>query len=525
MKRRTAVGALLAVTTAPLAGCVSDSEARPTARTKAASPYDFTVGANNPVKLFGFNLLPPPGDTPGIGEWDGKLNWGWCWRPSNWSKVLPPWTVQAQLAKRHNASIMRVFGGLHGVIMGAYSQAQYEANLLELVGVFRRLGLWMGLTASNGPVDMAAVPGYSRGDDHSGYKGALHSLINNVLIPNQDIIAYVEAGTQETTNVAENLALSQYFKSKTTIPALLSTSCGGSVGVNPGFRATPYVDVLSVHWYPNHGTRMEGTDLAGVAWSLSTAMRSYGQTGVQLLIEETGIHGATYQDKADWIQSLLSAAISHPDCAGVIHWGGTPDATDGGGFEIYTVSGSDLTSDYSQWNDTEASRLCATAATGTNGNLIYRVTAQADYPITATPVVLPMTAANGASVSHPSSGNFTFPITLRQRVGVRFRGSITASDPITLSLVATSSGGVTTIGTVAIPAGAKDHPVAIDGKLGVAGSISSYVLTLRAASPSRTTLAALNGSLEVGNQPMDLRSSRVLPDDRLSSLLRLSSKR
>jgi hypothetical protein len=463
------------------------------------SPYDFANVSTNPKKLYGFNILPPPPDLPGYTTapdvWTGNF------LPANWPAVWTnSWKPQIQLAAAHGANIVRVCSGLTNVLSGVYySQAQWEAQVSTILSEARALGLMVGLVLGNAtarsPRDITTVSNYTRRD----YKLLLAAEFAGFLSNFEDVIAYVEVGVQESGPTTESLALAEYAKSITAIPLLLSTGYGVN-GPDPSFREVTYIDVLSTHWYPNSGGPAVGTDLAGVAAGLSAAMQRYDQIKIPLLIEETGIRGSTYRDKADWIQSLLSAAKYHPDCAGVMLWNGTSTNADGGGFQIYTNSGPDYGPSPSLWTDTVASRLFAAGA-GPNRNLSFALTAQVGQIIRNTPTAIAVSASNGASVSARTSSNFTVPITLRQQVNARLRGVITAANtqPIALALVATSRGANTTIGLANVQPGAHNVPFDIRGTLGVTGEIHSYTLSIQALSHADAAFTSLAANLTIGN--------------------------
>jgi hypothetical protein len=454
------------------------------------------------------------------------------WLPAYWGAnggspgTLALWTTQAQLAKAIGCNIVRVFGALNGVVAGTanggYTQTQYEQHLTDLLLVFRGLGLMMGLTMANPTQrNLSGMVNYSQ----TAYYAALQSLWTNVIGPSapglygappggfQDVLAYVECGIQESTDQDAEIAVAQYWKQTigATTPTLLSTAWGaiGPSDANPHFGITPYVDVLSMHWYPPL-SGFSGTALDAANGALNYAMQHYSQVGVTLLIEETGITAAGYSGKSAWMQSVLSSCLHHPDCAGVIWWGTT--ACFVSGYDIWGApSPSDLVSGPAAlppsptgWTPTLATEVMATAAPPRATPLTYSVGLNASVAVSGSPVTVGLNVTYGSVLALGSTvnavANFTFPITVRSAYPITLSGTITTTgtNPTTLALQASG----TTVGTASIPAGATSAPFVITGTLGAAGAVNSYALALSASTSAGTaTITALAGSLAIGVTP------------------------
>jgi len=473
------------------------------------SPYNFKLGAKNPRKLWGFNILPSSiyWRDPAHGQHE-NLNWGICWTSANFPGTMAgSWLPQMLLAKSHGASCVRVFGALQGVFGStvisptqptskpAYTLAQYENAYACVLSAARYIGLWVGgCQGSGGGVigntfnttqiktgDIDAIPNVTQ----TGYQNALASLLTNVLEPNRDIVAYQELGLQECypgddtakwgglypSQWVAKWAKTAYTNINGITGTLIPLSGSALASVTPGWvwSGFPYIDCQTVHWH------FSGSDFASAQNDIAIAMNeNYGNQ--PLLFEET------YQvPMADWIDGL-GRGLHHPDLAGVLLWAGPSD--NAGFYNIYGAepgdyAGSDATAlarfvaswtpatptsawepyltrpsmlaHLASWTDTAATTRFAAFSAGSPSALTYALSAKSGQSVTATAAPLTLDAtglvngSEGALGTGTSAFNFLLPLVLRERRTVVFSGTVTWPGSSPLTLALAGTSNTTTI--------------------------------------------------------------------------------
>ena len=475
----------------------------------AASPYNFATCDTNAIKLYGGNIIQIPADQgcpPGTVQGGPQYTAYEFYR--RWATVLPNWIVpQLKAWKGLGANCVRCMGGQDGVFMGYYTQAVYEQCIRDLIAAYRTQGLWLGqpqmgvLRYGNVVKPDGTTPALA------DYKAALASVYANCYAGNEDAIAWIEAGNQETRQeAAENAvtaALATYAKTLGTVPVLIST-----IGSNPAhIYDSAGADVISVHLYPD----FEGfpTDLQSLVNLCANTVNNIGGT-IPTFVEECGgprgpINGSApgWQAKADLIDGLAAAYYPHPECAGLVMWGGYGPSVDGDWSLFQPATGSSF--DPAQVRGGTVASAKFASYSPANRNLSFAVTADANQAIpSAAPGAITMSTTTG-STANPSVPAFTFGVRIRRQVTIKAAGtaSVSSATPVTLRLIADDTfGGVQTVlASATIPANASSQAFALSALFPASPHGVNIRLTAQAASGTGT-LTALAATLSAGNAPV-----------------------
>src|SRR4051812_39444690 len=162
-----------------------------------ASPWDFpTMTRQRNQKLLGGNVQEV--DTaygyPGDFTWAEEIHRTWSSGGFGGGGAYANW-VKPQIQNfqtRHGGNCARVPGSVRTVLTGALSQAQLNANYTQICTDARSLGMTLGLNM--GANNTSWYGGFST----AAWCAVVQDLFVNVLLPNQDVVAYVEPGTQES---------------------------------------------------------------------------------------------------------------------------------------------------------------------------------------------------------------------------------------------------------------------------------------------------------------------------------------
>lgn len=461
-----------------------------------SSPYNFsTMTSTSQVKIFGGNVTQAPiTSTPFAPntayQYDDMF--------TNWASRWPNWVRPAILNhKRRGANHIRMLTGAGAVLSGTISQADYESHLLDVVTLCRSLGMTLstcGYTVQN----YSDLGVFTNAQLFAPIAGA----INNVYVPNQDVIAYIEAGNQETSpNDAAQLAISVDLCSRAagicSIPLLLS-SFANSFGWVIGSAAT----LIGVHTYP----QLTGytSDFSHILNWLTTCMKNAG-TGFKALLEEGGYNGvAVTASQQYFLNAWLKTGYGHPDVMGAILWGGQDTWPNGGPYATLTIPA--LPYDpASDWADTAASVTYASWGPP-NRNIVWKFQLTTGTTINGTVADLPLTWETGdpntpteAAAVPYTAVNSTYPVTLT--------GTITiAGDPSSSYTISFAGEDETltyhTIGTPLVIVGSVTNQA-----INITGTFPSATRWLLAVRVQRTagsvdgTVTALTATMTFGAAP------------------------
>jgi hypothetical protein len=379
------------------------------------SPFNFaTLAAQSGRKVFGGNIIQAP-SPPGT-----NTSYQYAWIYANFSTIYPEWILpQMKNWAQRGANEIRLIGGLDGVMLGTYTESYYESCIAQVLSDIRALGLTLGLSAMavNGASSVGSFTA-------SQWFAPTQSLITNVLNPNQDIMAYLEAGNQESDLFSGEYVLSNALaalaKAATNIPILISSTLGSF----SNFTAAN-VDVFGLHAYPQSGH-------GGTSWD---SMRSYfynalaTTNGKPILMEEFGIQGSgIYQSKADFLNVVFETCFGHPMCVGVSPWGGQGPSPDGD-WTLYNPPGSPL-SPTATWTDTVASTAYQNWGQA-NRDLTYTVSLDGSQAVSTVAANLLFNVASN-SVATPTVTNVNMAIDSWNAFKASLIGNLTLTgDPST----------------------------------------------------------------------------------------------
>lgn len=453
------------------------------------SPFRFsTLAASGENKVFGGNILQvtsPPGT---------NTSYQYAWLFQNFSTYYPEWILpQIKNWKARGANEIRMIGGVDGIMLGTYTQSYYEACITQMLSDIRSLGLTMGLSAM-------AVDGMSTVGTFTAAQwfAPTASLLNNVLNKNLDIMAYIEAGNQESDlfsgeNVLSN-ALAALAKQSTGIPVLIS----GTLGSFSGFTSAN-VDLFGLHAYPQNGH-------GGISWD---AMRSYFYNalattgGKPILMEEFGVSGTNiYQNKADFFNVLSETCFGHPDCVGVSPWGGQGPSVDGD-WTYYNPPALPLDPS-SVWTDTVVSTAYQNWGP-TNRDLNYTISLNGSQAVTTSSVDVQYNIAS-LSVATPSVTNVNMSLNSWKAFTASFVGTFNFTGDagtqytVEFGRINTSDSSFVAIGSPVVFTGsASGQALNVSTSTGAAGNWK-FVFRCQATGGANVsgTITAISGSMKLG---------------------------
>ncbi len=457
-----------------------------------ASPINFATTDTNPTKLFGGNVLEVPSDYTPV-----PTNY-WVYQWKNFDALFTTWIKpQVKNWKLRGANIMRHIGAVEGVLLGTYTQAYYESKVAAFVAECRAQGVMVSLCSSGVPDYYAS--GLTDAQWRAAGRDSINSLIVNVLVPNQDIVAYYEAGTQESAADAASQSLTAYLATEarkvTTIPLLVSSYANNF----KAFNGVPAITLYGHHHYKDDATLQTAMDSLRVAFNASDK---------PILAEEGGFRGPgaigqphTDQQKADYLRAQYLAMWGHPQCAGIMQWGGQGPTFDGD----WQLWGPPSTSDLdpaATWPDTLASTFLRNWGTA-NRNLKLPLAASGGTVTgTAAPVPLSWAPGNVTTAAEPNAVIRT--VLYKAGTPLKLSGTITlaAASPGTyrLTLVGDKnySPGTVTLGSADLPSGGA-QAFSIPAFLPVAEDWTFRLVAQRVGGTADATITALSATLEAGS--------------------------
>jgi hypothetical protein len=491
-----------------------------------ASPWNFTnLTSASPVKLFGGNITEVPN------AYNGGAN-GYDWGEQIWSKwvtggylggsTYDNWVKQQMgLIKNLGGNTVRMPGTVRTILSGAISAATVKTRYAQLFSDARSMGLTLGLNMSaNNPV---GYDGYST----AAWCAVVQDLWTNVFIPNQDVIAYIEPGLQESTVALGNpqpatylqsidiLQTMQTFQTSNgyTIPLLLSDPGGNfasfvSNGANP--------DIWGAHYYPGTlgVTGLNWTalrDSCGISWS------TVGSVKKPILVEEFGFVHGTFQDQADYYNNIFEINFGHPDIVGCMFWSVN-------GFDSNWLINVDpafpgaWTTDPTVWGSSVASDAVLNWSSA-NRNLVYPLTLNGSQSVTSAGQVMNLNLTC-RSVSAPTVTNvdireliFTLPYTCSVAGTFSFTGD--AGTTYTMTFYANNDSTDTrSLGTTSWTGTVTNQPISISSTFPGGTEmtpVSAYRIKAQATGGSLVSgsMTALSANMVIGNAPAP--ASSVIP--------------
>jgi hypothetical protein len=477
-----------------------------------SSPFNFaTLAASGQYKILGTHLgTPVPAAYGGPG--DGTFM---SYMYGNWATVYPAWIKPQMIqAKRRDDILVRLGGMAEKILDGTYTQAYYEACVAQLLSDARGLGLYVSFCGSFWlPSWYANFGSYT----DAQWFAPTQSMLTNVLIPNQDVVAYLEAGMGESNagggagSIATTNAIAAMAKAMTTIPISISSNNGSFTG----FDASK-VDLWGLHYYPEDG--QHGDPATAAAWQatwnfLFAALQTAG--GKPVLLEEFGLGNnppgtATIAKKADFLNVALETMFGHPSVVGAMVWTQFGPQFNGDFSILGEPSTTSTLSTYGNgdWTDTAAS-IAYSSWGPLNRSLKFTLSLNGSQAINGTDNWLSVDTTS-RSVAAPSVVGAGFE-TVIQTAGVvptSFVGTFSltgdAGSQYTIRFVVKDETANTfyTMGSAIVITGSTtNHVINASGVVPVASNCSFGFRVQRTSGTVDGTMTAVSGVMTIGSAP------------------------
>lgn len=444
-------------------------------------PYDFsTFAATSSFKLLGANILQAPSFVGLSEQPGGAYQYGYMFE--QWTSGANIWAnwVKPQIDNLHSrgAKHFRCILGGDRVLQGGMTNAQHNTAVNTMLDYVRSLG---GMTISLTMMAVGVLSDIGSPSAATQYVVS-KSILDNCIVPNQDIVAYFEPGNQESrgADVTVEDAICGLMKADGYLcPIGISP-----FGQNYNVYTQANFDLIALHQYVAYNVASFYESMRSTLFSALAAAPTK-----PLMVEETNVFPGDEIDQTmkNYFEEALLATYGHPDVMGMTAWAGQSAAGFSDGyFPFWNAAGSynpDAMNPATVWSDKIQSTLYFTDWGSANRNLVFVRSLNGAQTITGSQTAINQNC--DTPIQHHTITN--------QDLGTHFRGTTAVSCVGTFS--ATGDAGA----TYRISFGAETFPGGVWTEIGHfdwTGNVSGQAINF-------------SGSLSAGGWVPSIRTQRV----------------